>query len=360
MKTKHGCRKRFISAIAAAVMTALLALLPGGAAEGGPSRRVPSIFYNDEAWFKDEVLPSVMRNGDCYVPAEFFSMVSNVTYSVRDDDNILIYSRNGRYISILFSNGSAVANGEYAGYVGIFRDSGVYYVRAEDVAGPLGLQTEYCAVPGDASRSVIRFSDRDTSFTLEELVNSYAAPPADPRDLLGEDLTSAAVDEKKKICFILVPSEEQINDFMVLEMLDDAGLKYTVFLDAGAAPEEILKAAYQGDYGIWTKDTESKAVDELTDEFAAYTAYRTRLLLADPEKGQDPELVKNGYIYITPDLHVTGGANAAEIYGRILELTREKNHCIIRLDDCWNSEQIIRLIQRLDKAEYSVVNLRGR
>ena len=355
---RHKLSGRLAAVIAAAVLLTVLAVLPGGAAEGDSARHVPSIFYNDEAWFKDEVLPSVMRDGYCYVPAEFFSMINYINYSVYDGDNILISTTDGKYISILFSDGSAVANGKNAGYAGIFRDSGVYYVRAEDVAGPLGLRLEYTEDPRDPSKSIIRFYDGETAFSLEALVQSYMSPQTDPRYLIRDDITTAADDTRKKICFVITPPEDGGSEYVAWNMLEDAGLKYTVFLGPDPTAAEILKASYQGDYGLYTGQTDFDSTMKAAAEAKAYTLTGTRLLLSDGER--DPEYIRNGFIFITPDLHVNGNTGAADIYGRILEITSEKHYCIIRLDDCWNSDQVIRMIQRLDSAEYSVVNLCGR
>ena len=357
-ESKHV--KRLAAVFVAALMAAALAMLPWSAAESSSGKHAPSIFYNDEAWFKDEVLPSVMRDGYCYVPAEFFSMINYITYSVYDDDNILIFTADGKYISILFSDGSAVANGEYAGYVGIFRDSGVYYVRADDVAGPLDIQTEYCQDPENPAKSIIRFYDRETAFSLTELVNNYISPPVDPRYLFREDIPALTPDTKKKICFVITMTGDGSGEYEAWEMLETAGLKYTVFLDSESSVEEILKASYQGDYGLFQGEADLTSVGKAASDIGAYTLYRTRLLLADSESDRSAEFVKNGYIYITPDLHVNGNANAADIFSRILEIAERKHCCIIRLDDCWNSEQIIGMVQQLDTSEYSIVNLRGR
>ena len=58
----------------AAAVIAVLALLIVPASVFAAVGDVPSLFHNDEEWYKDGLYPLAVRNGEYYIPAELFSM----------------------------------------------------------------------------------------------------------------------------------------------------------------------------------------------------------------------------------------------------------------------------------------------
>ena len=141
---RNGALVKLVSAL---ITILILALVPASVfadvsyTDGG---KVPTLFYNDDAWYKDSSSPLVERGGEYFVPAEIFKMFDSISVTTPTSDNLLIHNtETGEYISMLFSSQSAAVNGEIIRGVGLFRDSGAYYVNAETVGNAVGIKREY-------------------------------------------------------------------------------------------------------------------------------------------------------------------------------------------------------------------------
>ncbi len=81
-------------------------------------------------------------------------MFDSVTVTVPREDNLLIQNTaTGWYLSVLFRDQTAAENGRILENVGVFRDSGMYYVEAVLACRAVGLETElYSALRRTAGR----------------------------------------------------------------------------------------------------------------------------------------------------------------------------------------------------------------
>ena len=111
----------------AGLLTAILLMagvpVPSAVRTQAAETDIPSLFCNNEAWYKDGVAPLVMRDGIAYVPAELFELFDSVSVSSPNDNNLLIHNLlDGRYISILFTERRAAVNGTIYENINTFRD----------------------------------------------------------------------------------------------------------------------------------------------------------------------------------------------------------------------------------------------
>ena len=135
---------------------------------------VPTLFHNDEAWYKDSVAPLLMKDGKYHVPADILTMFSGITVTYHNsEDNLLMTHEDGRYVSLLFGSRSAVVNGEIREQISTFRENGYTYVEAEWIAEIFGLTCNDIRL--ESGQYVLRLADQDTGRTLEELVARYTA-----------------------------------------------------------------------------------------------------------------------------------------------------------------------------------------
>ena len=170
-------KRKILKHALAAVLAALFCLcgVPAGSASV-----LPSLFHNDEVWYKDSYSPLIVREGRIYVPAEFFGMFQGIRVTTHAGDNLLIENvATGGYVSILYGDGTSAVNGEIGTDVGVFRDESVYYVEAEPVAGALGLGTETRA--GENGAMTLRVTDGSERLSMNQIAASY-----EPKDESGE------------------------------------------------------------------------------------------------------------------------------------------------------------------------------
>ena len=51
---------------------------------------LPSLFWNDEGWYKDGIAPLIVRDGRHYVPADLFAMLESISVTAPRQDNLLL------------------------------------------------------------------------------------------------------------------------------------------------------------------------------------------------------------------------------------------------------------------------------
>lgn len=311
--------------------------------------KIPSLFCNDEEWYKDTVSPLILRDGKYYIPADLFSMFDYISVTVPDDNNLLIHNTDsGEYISILFDEQSAAVNGEIVDDVGIFRYDGVYYSDAGLVCEAVGLGREYyTSENGDVS---LRITDDNKIFTLEELIGGYL--PDEDELYADEDREEDVVKRIYLLCSS--PDGKQLT-FPARDNLDFYGLEYTLFLDSSSSADTILASLADGEYGLEADSVES--LDKLNEKIFTYSRRSSRLTLSTGDDEADKALRDAGYCTIKPDFTVNGGTYADGMLADIINYLGEHESCTVWLEDCWSSQRMIILISEIDYKNYVTSNL---
>ena len=165
------------------LLIVLILIFPSDTFGAEEETELPSVIVNEDEWYKDTVSPMIMREGKYYVPAEAFAMFGSISMKNASDDNLLITnSETGKYVSVLFMAQAAAVNGEVVEGIGVFRDSGVYYIEAEAAADALGVSYEYYT--SEEGKVTLRLYDENRIFSLEELVKIYSGTADESESVL--------------------------------------------------------------------------------------------------------------------------------------------------------------------------------
>ncbi len=137
---------------------------------------VPSLFHNDERWYKDSTARLEMIDGIAYVPVDIFGMFPKIELSMdtRRGEFMLYNRTTGRYISVLYEAKIATVDGVEEIYLNLYRlHGGYYYVPAEYFCTVMGLQWDICKSDAAGSGMTFRIYDTSASLTLAELLAAF-------------------------------------------------------------------------------------------------------------------------------------------------------------------------------------------
>ncbi len=194
------------------LVAAFIAVLLIGIAVGTSvsAATVPSLFVNDERWYRDAVAGAEITEGVLCVPLDVFEMFPKVGLSVdRENDEYLAYNRETRlYVSVLLSERIAMVNGVEYTDLTLYKAHDCYYVPVEFFCSVLGLDCE--DVPSNSSCGrTVRLFDGSQSRSLADLIGEYTERPTSATTAPPQ--TTAPVpppDEKEHvICFLFTDIE---------------------------------------------------------------------------------------------------------------------------------------------------------
>lgn len=315
----------------------------------------PSLFFNDEAWYKDNVSPLVMRGETCYVPAELFGMLDGIEVSVYNEDNILIANtETGKYISVLFQQSSAAVNGKTIEKTGIFRDNGVFYIELDSVSDAVGI--EYEMLTADNGHIAVRIYDTEQRMSSEALLKSYSEE-GETADTYTPNRSENDETDTRKTIYLLCREADDRAYSNAVTLLKNADMRYTMFIGENASPTEIISLSAFGAYGIALSDSDVEGLNKINENCRKITRQLTHYTLAGDNSDEYTKLTDAGYIPVIPDVTVSISVNANESFREITDRLSENGACTVLLENCWQSEYIISLIAGLDYDEYITANL---
>ncbi len=309
---------------------------------------IPSLFHNDEAWYKDSFAPLIKRAGKFFVPAELFGMFDYIEVTSPTDDNLLIYnSDTGAYVSVLFMERRAAVNGNIVTEIDIFRDEGTYYVDTEFICSVVGVNYEtYTADNGEES---LRLYDGDKIFSMETLAESFMS---EENDFAG-DSPNQNGREEKRLFFLCMADDD--NGYSAKKKLEEYRMKYTAFLREDASADNILSSLLGGEYGLYIDDYTGDVTDELNEKIKKLTGKNAHLLL---DGRKDPiDISADGFITVVPDIIVNGTTAAAGVFEKMLSVLEEKGECVVMLEDCWNSTRVVEYTFEYEEKDFVTSNI---
>ena len=325
------------------------------------AEEIPSLFHNDEAWYKDGVSPVIERDGVRYIPADIFTMFDYMEVSTPKSDNLLIHhTESGAYVSVLFKERSALINGTVYENIGVFRDGGVYYVEADRICESLGFTTRlYIQEDGELS---IQICDEDViSKSFNELIQSYLPDDSGYTEELPDETPETPEKAAAKVIYLFCGEEEAGDEFPALGSLEQAKLEYTLFLDGNADEHTVIRRNIGGICGLelpaFVVDGDYvSALNDINAGFSRVTRTRISLTLSTGNEEADETLRNAGYCPVKPDFQVNGSSDPDWLLGEILAAADEKGWCTVFLGNCWNTAEITRRIGALDRNEYRTAN----
>lgn len=157
---------------------------------------VPSLFHNDERWYRDNSAGLEVIGGLYYVPVDIFGMFRHLELTMDSRrGEFLVYNRNtGAYISVIYSEKIATINGEEEAYLNLYKlHGGYYYVPAEYFCTVLSLGYEVRRGSGATAGATFRILDGNEVKTFDELLAPYDSASSDSTDTTPPIVTDSDI-----------------------------------------------------------------------------------------------------------------------------------------------------------------------
>ena len=320
--------KRRISVIAAVLTVCILSGVLFSVRITAAS--APTLFHNDEKWYKDSTATLEIIDDIPYIPIDIFGMYSHIELSLDSRrSEFMLYNRTTKqYISVLYNEKIATVNGTEEIYLNLYKlHGGYYYVPAEYFCSVLGFSAEI-ADSSAPSGKTFRLDDGKAKKTLAELLSPYAGsgtdtgestppvttdpPVTDPPVVTGDDKTERTI-------YLTFNTIEEENTNSILKSLKNASMRATFFFtDAEIARyPSLVNNVFVGGHSLAiTTDAFEDADDfirqmnDLNERLYGITKTKTRLVQLPPDAAISPadaeKILAAGYViwdytYDVPD-----------------------------------------------------------
>ncbi len=333
-----------------AVVLVTAAMLAGPMQSAGYD--IPSLFHNDEAWYKDSVAPLLLRDERYYIPVDMLSMFADLQVSYYDgEENILLSHKNGTYASILFEDRSAAVNGKLTAGVGLFRENGYTYVEADWVCALFSLTCTYEA--GEDGRTLLRITDGTAARTMEELLRLYREEYAvEETEAVTEDTTAeteTSAPGHKRIYIVTGDNRENPSFIPAEDIVENSGLVCTLFLHERSKEEKFWAYVFPGQAGLCV-DSLAEA-EEINDRLESQFCRRVEYVLPAGEDTDREALRQAGYVVIEPDFVVDYSTDPDLAFARLVEFLETHDEAIVQVSGDGCSQRMIALLCNLTAGE---------
>ncbi|MBQ8641030.1 MAG: hypothetical protein IJ480_02335 [Clostridia bacterium] len=309
----------------------------------------PTLFHNDEAWYKDSVAPLLAKGGRYHIPVDLLAMFGDITVSFHQNDgNLLVTHTDGTYVSILYDDKTAVIGGEIHDNVGIFRENGYTYVDGEWIADIFSLT--YVYTQDENGRTILRLTDSEASRSMTELLQMYreedspeGVPETEENTIVPE--VPAEWDGIRRI-YIVTGDNYENPEFAPAEtIIANSGLVCTMFLHEQSDPEKFWTYAGMGGAGICAGSVEeADAVNEMAESmFFRRLEY---VLPADNETDREA-LRQAGYVVIEPDFIVDYSTDPDLVYEELMTYIQEHETAVVKVSGDGCSQRMVALLCNL-------------
>lgn len=244
---KRKCR---LMALVLAVSLVLLAIPFSASRVSAASSVVPTLYCNDEVWYKDSDLPLVRYYSSYLVPVSIFEMMEGFEVAVDrvEEGQFVIANRTtGSYMTFNYTDSYAMTDkGEEFYFVSHRMYSSEYYVSAETVCEYFGLRCEIYSSSYDGS-TCLRISDASAAETIQQLLLRYN-PAALGVEITPPDTEIDPYAKGKKVYFTFQGIDEARTD-RILSTLRRHGMSATFFLSEQEIidhPETVIRIYTEG------------------------------------------------------------------------------------------------------------------
>ena len=211
----------------------------------------PSLYCNDEVWYKEDIFPLDLYYQTYYVPASIFSYFDGVTLTSNERFDTLLISSGKKYISFNINTDLAITSESDEIYAMTYTRDGERYVPAELVCEALGFSYEY-KTANRIPLTAMRICDGNQKKDFDELVSTFARGDApDTSEGTSPDTTAPPtvdVPDAKKLYFTFDSFSGKVTDDLI-EILGAYGVKATFFMttdEMQSGAESIVKLASAG------------------------------------------------------------------------------------------------------------------
>ena len=315
-----------------------------GVLAGGSA--VPSLFHNDEAWYKDSVAPLLVKNSVYHVPADMFGMFGDIGISwYREEENLLMTHTDGRYVSLLFSTRTAVVNGTIQENISVFRENGYTYVDVEWLAGIFSLVCEYAQ--SEDGRMILRVADGGAVRSMEDLLSRYAVQytPEENKEPDAVETEPLPGDGIKRIYIVTDDNYEKLGYVPAEDIVASSGMVCSLFFHAGSSDEKLREHGFFGSGGICAGSVaEAEAVNARLEKMGCR---RMELVLPACDSTDREAFRQAGYVVLEPDFAVTPTTDPDLMYEELYAWMLEKDTAVVRVgwDGC--SQRMLALLCNL-------------
>jgi peptidoglycan/xylan/chitin deacetylase (PgdA/CDA1 family) len=252
----------------------------------------PSLFHNDERWYRDTSAGLEIIGGLYYVPVDVFGMFRHLELTMDSRrGEFMVYNRNtGAYISVIYSEKIATINGEEEAYLNLYKlHGGYYYVPAEYFCTVLSLGYEVRRGSGSAAGVTFRILDGNEAKNFDELLEPYDSSSSGSSDTAPPIVTDPPVSDtdvtvrSNYITFNTIQSEPLLQ---ILTTLEKMSVKATFFISEAelrGMPESVVAVCAAGHTVALRCDSAESAEDFLAqmtranDILYGITKIRTRI-----------------------------------------------------------------------------------
>ena len=252
----------------------------------------PSLFHNDERWYRDNSAGLEVIGGLYYVPVDIFGMFRHIELTMDSRrGEFMVYNRNtGAYISVIYSEKIATINGEEEAYLNLYKlHGGYYYVPAEYFCTVLSLGYEVRRGSGSAAGVTFRILDGNEAKNFDELLEPYDSSSSGSSDTAPPIVTDPPVSDtdvtvrSNYITFNTIQSEPLLQ---ILTTLEKMSVKATFFIteeELRDMPEAVVAVCAAGHTVALRCDSAESAedflaqMDRANDILYGITKLRTRI-----------------------------------------------------------------------------------
>ncbi|MBR4295888.1 MAG: hypothetical protein IKT56_03510 [Clostridia bacterium] len=267
------------------------------------TKNVPTIFLNNDAWYKYYLSPPVVENGEVCIPISVYSGFDFL--SVRFDEIYSCYiitDNDGNFLSINTQNCRYLTQSGETGDITAFQKDREFYVSAEKSSANIwGVECELAVF---YSQNVVRLSSSNDLVSLNTLVKEHMSI----NDSLwgSPNIDNLLADKKDTVSFIIDATNLNYETTEVLfEELKKLGIAVTFAVNESFLNDErylpyALKMAALG-HTFAVKIDKKSSIDPLTqaEETNALILrlfkQKTLLVISDTDS---ESLSNNGYIVI--------------------------------------------------------------
>ncbi|MBQ8208586.1 MAG: hypothetical protein IJZ89_07635 [Clostridia bacterium] len=277
---------------------------------------IPTIFINNEAWYKNSLLPLMVRDGEQLVPISVFSAFDHITISYKEAYNCyLIESDDGKFISVSTENGRYLAHTGERGDITVLTGESELYISARITADILGLGLEEAVF---YDKNVLRFHYDKHLESLEILIDYYISASD---SFIGSAGIGGSAIRRETFSFFADLSDMKAQDIRtLLDAASEQGISMTFAIPSGFAAGRknqalLFEIAAAGHTLAISIDNESMD-DPLTQakkcNSEIYSLLKKKTLLVLTSGGKN-ELRAVGYTILNNSFRISGTSGSASV-----------------------------------------------
>lgn len=308
---------------------------------------LPTLFCNDEAWYKAEMYPLDRYFSTYYVPSSFFGRFEGVsiTYNERFGTLLISYAKaQTKFISFNLNTDLALTNDSEEFYAMIYTKESERYVPLEAVCDALGFSYEYYKSVKFAS-TVARICDGSEKKSFAELLAPYDSGDTPDVTLPPDSPTvNPPAPSDAKTVFLTFDSLDWKELDTILQILAAHDAKATFFLSSDeqkSNPEALIKIAAAGHsiglaFDVSKTDTGVKSSfcsqNETLMRYIKHESRSVRIYGSSDTSDAKKEAEDLEYVAWGWDVEVPGGYadNWVSVYHEIIAAAKENDLLIVR------------------------------